>query len=106
MRGKVKRSAMTGHIERKTENQVVFGAYNVRTAPILASFVWPSSIRTIPSAPEFHRIVRCRSAHRGKPWRSWALPPVGTYAVSVHPAPKVVLFNLGYYNFYRWKGQM
>ena len=46
-----------------------------RPASAHAPGVPPSSIRTIPSAPESHRIVR----H----WRSRAVPPVGSWALAL-----------------------
>ena len=51
--------------------------------------IMPSLIRTIPSASEFHRIMRIL--------RSRAVPPVGIWVINPHPAPKADLFLNSHY---------
>jgi len=88
---------------KNPENHTVFGAriqerqlvnavpQPASTRQSLVQNRQPSFIRTVPSAPEFHRIMRLDMII---PKRSRALPPVGILAdfwSAHHPAPKVII---------------
>jgi hypothetical protein len=88
---------------KNPENQLVFGAriqepllleavpLPARTSHSFSRTGQPSFIRTVPSAPEFHRIMHLETFVSK---RSRALPPVGILAdfwSAHHPAPKVII---------------
>jgi hypothetical protein len=88
-------STRSDALEKKTENRIVFGA-SKQTKPHTSASQSPSSIRTIPSAPEFHRVMcfSCASTRSARQKHSWAVPPIGNSLAQMcgrHPAPKVAI---------------
>jgi len=71
--------------EQKTRKQIVFGA--IRAAFYFAAK--PSFFRTLPSTPEFHRIMRLLQ-------RSWVVTTDRELGELPHPAPKDIFDFLKY----------
>ena len=103
MRGKVKCSAMTGCFDKNTRKPFGFRGNQCKSRvdpdePCL-TFFHPDYTVGPGISPD--RALQKPPLVRDNLSRSWALPPVGTYAVGVHPAPKVILFSWRNYNFSR-----
>jgi len=77
----------------------------LRRSGALLTWIWarllpesaerPSPIRTVPSAPEFHRVLPTRLLPSPNSPGSRAIPPVGNWDRAgryPHPAPKALLW--------------